>query len=60
MMGMVYLYLHLVLDGNSTLVQDRFDTVAACEAAVVEMKQTVGGDYGVRIRSHVCIDTEGK
>lgn len=54
-MGAWILYLHIVLDGNSTLMQDRYQTEAACEQAVAEIRREIGSDYGVRVRSSLCV-----
>lgn len=55
-MGAWILYMHIVLDGNSTLMQDRFQTKAACEQAAIEIRHEIGGDYGVRTKSHTCVN----
>lgn len=56
MIGAWILYMHVVLDGASTMMQDRFQTEAACEQAAIEIRREIGSDYGVRTKSHLCIN----
>lgn len=54
-MGAFILYIHIVLDGASTVMQDRYQTLAACEAGAVAIRREIGSDYGVRVKSHTCL-----
>jgi hypothetical protein len=55
-MGAWILYIHIVLDGNSTVMQDRFQTRDACLRAAATMSREIGSDYGVRVKSSFCIN----
>lgn len=55
-MGAWILYLHIVLDGNSTVMQDRFQTEDACLRAAAQISREIGSDYGVRVKSHLCVN----
>ena len=54
MMGAIILWMHITLDGNSSIVQDRFERKAACEEFVTEFRREIGTNWGVSYKSHIC------
>ena len=50
----IILWMHITLNGNSTIVQDRFETVAACEEFVTNFRHEIGSNWGVSYKSHLC------
>ncbi|ANA49283.1 hypothetical protein PMW_158 [Pseudomonas phage phiPMW] len=56
-MGSWILWMHVVFDGQSMILQDRYYTFKACENAAVQVARDIGGDWGVRTRSHTCTYT---
>lgn len=53
MLGII-LWMHITLGGNSSIVQDRFETVAACEEFVTNFRHEIGSNWGVSYKSHIC------
>lgn len=58
-MGTWILWFHIVFDGNSMIIQDRFATEEACKQGASQIRYDLGSDYGVRVRSFTCINSEG-
>lgn len=50
----IILWMHITLDGNSSIVQDRFETVTACEEFVTNFRREIGSNWGVSYKSHIC------
>lgn len=56
-MGAWLLVFHIVTDGSSVVLQDRFATEQLCNAGAAQIRQDIGGDFGIRTKSHTCIYT---
>lgn len=54
-MGAIILWMAVTLEGHYQLIQDRFESVAACEAAVDEFRVMASSAYGMSYKNHRCI-----
>lgn len=56
-MGTVALWLILVMDGNEVFIQERFETVALCEAAAITAARMADNTPFIKFRNHTCVET---